>query len=350
MILVQARRALLLVLAPLWYAGSQVAVPAQTPENSSIVFLSNRDNSQRGFDLFLLSLDGGKPLNLTRNNKDAGITSASAPRLLTQRNCVVFFSPLTRTFKEFNLTTSKIRSLVHSEYEAPEYDCSPDQRFLLYTDRIDSTLQLVEVNLETGASSNLTRNRFNNIAPRYSPDGATIVFVSDADGSHSITVMKRDGSGQKVLTNNFGDDRHPCFSPDGKRIVFVSSRSATVEDEFDVYTIDVDGKNFSIVHDGTAYNTRPEFSRDGTSIVFVSSNRATKLSHVLVKNLVSGVVTVITKNLSLLSQNVSMSRHGHSLVFEHMTVADCEIMSYEFATGVLRNLTNSRSWDCSPSF
>jgi Tol biopolymer transport system component len=348
--LLRARRALLLAVVLLWFGTPEAPVLAQKLDNTSIVFLSNRDHNQRGFDLFLRSVDHEKPLNLTINVRDAGITSASSPRLLVKRNSVVFFSSLTKTFKEFDLATSKIRPIIGAVYEAPQFDISPDQRFLLLTERIDTTLQLVEVNLATGAQSNLTNNRFNNIEPRYAPDGNKIVFVCDADGSHSIAVMNRDGSNQRVLTNNFGDDRYPSFSPDSKRIVFVSSRSATVEDEYDVYTIDADGKNFSIAYDGRTYASRPEFSRDGTSIVFVASNRAKKLSHILVKNLTSGVVTNITKDLALLSQHVSISPDRRFLVFEHMTVSDCEIMSYEFATGTLRNLSNSTSWDCSPSY
>jgi Tol biopolymer transport system component len=347
---VWARRAFVLASVLVWLGVAEPSVQAQTPDHAAIVFCSNRDRERRGFDLFLVSADGANPRNLTKDIKDAGVTSASSPRILTKRNSVVYFSTLTRTFKEFNLATSTIRTLLKIQYEAPQFDCSPDQGFLLYTERIDTTLQLVELNLATGATSNLTRNTFNTIEPRYSPDGTMIVFVSDADGSHSIAVMNRDGSGQRILTNNFGDDRFPRFSPDSKRIVFASSRSGINDDEYDLYAIDASGDHFSMVYDGAGYSTRPEFSRDGTSIVFVASNRRQKLSHVLVKDLTSGTVTNLTKDLELLSQNVSISPDGRYVAFEHLTIADSEIMCYDLATRVLRNLTNSKSWDCSPSF
>jgi Tol biopolymer transport system component len=74
------------------------------------------------------------------------------------------------------------------------------------------------------------------------------------------------------------------------------------------------------------------------------------MSHVLLKNVQTGVVTDITKELGGMCQNVSLSGDGRYLVFEHMTIADSEILCYELSTGTLRNLTNSKSWDCLPSF
>ena len=328
----------------------RVPLNAQLPHPSTIAFLSNRDNAQRGFDIFLIAPDGQKPVNVTKQFNSAGVTGASMPRLLAKRSAVLFFSVSTKSFKEIDLTNSTIRSVLTTEHETPEFDISPDQRFILYRDRVDTTFQLFEADLMSGARRNLTRNKHNNTEPTYSPDGSTISFVCDSDGSRSIAIMNRDGSAQRILTNNFGDDRFPRFSPDGQRIVFTSSRSATIPDEYHVYGIDVTGKNFSLLYDGRMFNTQPQFLKDGTSVVFVSANRSKKLSHVLLKNLQTGTVNDITKDLVLLSQNVVLSADGRYLAFEHVTIADSEILCYDLASGTLRNLTNSKSWDCSPSF
>jgi Tol biopolymer transport system component len=332
------------------YVFPTLLLQAQRLQPSTLVYLSNKDNTRRGFDIFLLQPDWQKPVNITKEHKDAGVTGASLPRLLAKRSTVLFFSTLSKVFKEIDLTTSKMRTVVTIAYESPQFDVSPDHRSFIYTERIDSSLQLVEVDLVTGSSTNRTKNRFNNTEPRYSPDGKTIAFVSDADGSRSIAVMNRDGSGQKILTNNFGDDHLPCFYPDGKRIVFTSSRSATMADECHIYGIDVSGENFSLLYDARLFNTQPQVLGDGFTVAFVSANRSKKTSHVLLKNVQTGVVIDITKELGGMCQNVSLSSDGRYLVCEHMTIADSEILCYEISTGTLRNLTNSKSWDCLPSF
>ena len=223
-------------------------------------------------------------------------------------------------------------------------------RLAFAVDRIGRNLQIFELDIERGTSRNLSSNSWNNSEPSYSPDGSRITYVTDKDGSLSIGLMHRDGSGQKILTNNFGDDRYPRFSPAAERIVFSSSRSSRHEGQFDLYTIDTLGGNFSLLYANGASNTSPVFLPDAKQVLFVSTNFVSKVSCLFLLNIDTHSVTNLTAQLPLFSQNPSLSNDGRFLVFEHNTVRDCEVMVYDLKEATMRNLTQNPAWDCSPSF
>jgi len=314
------------------------------------VFLSNRRGIPRTFDLLLVDVRDGSPLNITLPTPGAGVTSRSAPRWVGTDSLLAFLGAGGTRLCVFDLRTSTIRTVADVHYEATEFSVSPDRRSLLYVDRVGNILQVMEADIATGTVRNLTANRWNNTEPSFSTGGDRIAYVTDMDGSASIAVMRRDGTGQRVLTNNFGDDRSPSFSPDGARIVFSSSRSAANDHQNDLYLIDTNGTGFRQLFQNGASNERPVFTPDGKSIVFVSTVLASKTSRVLLMDLATANITLVSAGLPLLCRNFSISRSGRYVAFEHNTVADCEIMVYDVIARTLRNLSGHPAWDCSPSF
>jgi TolB protein len=83
--------------------------------------------------------------------------------------------------------------------------------------------------------------------------------------------MDADGTDAVKLTSGFGDIK-PAFSPDGSRIVYASYR-LDAEAELparstDLWIMDADGSNQTLLLDGELGVTDPDFSPDGTRIVF----------------------------------------------------------------------------------
>ncbi len=333
---------LLFTCAPGGHAGQG---PAE-----KVVFLSNRAGIPRTFDLLAASAGDSGTLTVTLPKFDAEVTSLSAPRWVWTDSLLAFLGAGGTRLCVLDLRTSRIRDVAEVHYEATEFSVSPDRRSLLFVDRVGKLLQVMEADIATGTVRNLTANRWNNTEPSFSAGGDRIAYVTDMDGSASIAVMRRDGTGQRVLTNNFGDDHSPGFSPDGARIVFSSSRSAANDHENDLYLIDTNGTGFRPLFQNGASNERPVFTPDGKSIVFVSTVLASKTSRVLLMNLATGTLTVVSAGLPLLCRNFSISRSGRFVAFEHNTIADCEIMVYDVIARTLRNLSGHPAWDCSPSF
>ena len=97
---------------------------------------------------------------------------------------------------------------------------------------------------------------------------AQIAFMSDREGNFEIYVMDINGKNPRRLTNNRDADWHPSWSPDGERIVFCSKRDGGVTAE--IYVMDADGSNPQRLTNNLHSDHSPSWSPDGERIVFCS--------------------------------------------------------------------------------
>jgi len=96
---------------------------------------------------------------------------------------------------------------------------------------------------------NITNHPANDVFPAWSPDGTKITFSSDRAeaGNLDVYVVNVDGSGLIRLTNAPGEDRGTSWTSDGQTIVFHSSRFRDATHTFDVFTMNADGSNQTVV-------------------------------------------------------------------------------------------------------
>jgi TolB protein len=95
-------------------------------------------------------------------------------------------------------------------------------------------------------------------AGSWSPDGTKITF-----GGGGVFVMDADGSNVTQLAGS--DSRSPTWSPDGTRIAFIRD---TLDGHTQVWTMDSDGQNQTLIHDDTTSLFNPDWSPDGSTIIF----------------------------------------------------------------------------------
>jgi Tol biopolymer transport system component len=120
-------------------------------------------------------------------------------------------------------------------------------------------------------ATNITNNPATDSRPRYSPDGRTIVFESNRDGPTELYLMNSDGSNVRRLTFSpaAGHGNGAAnFSPGGDQIVYQTTRNAG--NSFDVYKIDVDGKNDTPLVTNTVEDSLPAWSPNGDKIAISS--------------------------------------------------------------------------------
>lgn len=99
------------------------------------------------------------------------------------------------------------------------------------------------------------------------PTGKLIAYASTRDSTHAgLFVQRTTGTAVTKLTSDDSDNAFPAFSPDGKRIAFCSTRSGV----WNLYVMDIDGRNAVQVTGGMAQCIHPSFSPDGTRLVYSS--------------------------------------------------------------------------------
>lgn len=103
--------------------------------------------------------------------------------------------------------------------------------------------------------------------PVMSPDGSTILFESNRDGNFEIYTMDVHGKNMKRLTTDTAFDGTPSWSPDGKWIVFASER----DHDSEIYVMKADGSSQTRLTSAPGDDSHPHFSPDGKSIIFCSA-------------------------------------------------------------------------------
>ena len=111
----------------------------------------------------------------------------------------------------------------------------------------------------------LTDNNSDNRYSSYNRDGTLILFESNRDGHWQIYTMDIDGKNQKRLFKSNANDRRPTFHPDKNIVLFESDRTGTNE----IYTFNAENKvikKIPIKLSGNKYFAK--YFSNGVEIVF----------------------------------------------------------------------------------
>ena len=176
-------------------------------------------------------------------------------------------------------------------YDA-EATVSPKGDKIVFTSDRSGDLELYTMNLDGSEVQQITDELGYDGGAFFSPDGSKLIFRASrpktpeaikkykdllADGLVEPTEMElficnADGSGMKQLTFLGNANWSPFFHPSGEKILFSSNFEAEKGFPFNLYFIDIDGKNLERVTHGETFDAFPVFSNDGKYLAF-SSNR-----------------------------------------------------------------------------
>jgi Tol biopolymer transport system component len=191
----------------------------------------------------------------------------------------------------------------------------PGGTHVVYYGNSKGTPRVWKADLETGVTIALTSSEANARHPVFDWKGERIAFSSDHvfDQKHetveemtpsgdppinshfNIFIMDVDGKNVRQITKGPFQDERPCFSPDGKEIVFVSNRLGKKNG---LWRVSVDGTKgpWPLLRRGWGY--RPWYSVDGQWIFFYSGiNRRHRICKVSAKG--GEVIPLTNDNLEL---------------------------------------------------
>lgn len=166
--------------------------------------------------------------------------------------------------------TEPARQLTTENFEFAQqgYMWSPDGRELAYTSGRTGTTDIWVVDATTGESRQVTTDVRNDHNPRWSPDGKWIAFLSDRGGQTDLWVAPSAGGPARRVTSDVEVEAFPVWSPDGQALYFARNQVSV-----QVQALPVDGGAPRTLLDWPNYAIEfaASLSPDGTTLLFTSN-------------------------------------------------------------------------------
>ena len=214
-----------------------------SPQGDLIYISSDRDKSERygGSEIYTLS-SSGKYTRLTFSADTSSFNiypriSADGEQFLYCANCIG--KDVNSEIYLISVDGENPINLTNHTASDRYGSWSPDGKQVLFESNRSGNFELYVLSLETKELRQLTFNESADIQGDWSSNNE-IVFSSNRDGDYEIHVMKSDGTNVRQLTFNKAKDCWPSWSPDGTHIAFSAYRRGK-KDKADVYLIQSNG-------------------------------------------------------------------------------------------------------------
>lgn len=259
--------------------------------SSPIAFASNRDGTAQ---IYVMSVDGANQVRLTNDaaNDEAPNWSPNNSRIVFQSDRDNLFSCIADIYV-MNWDGSGQTRLTSDPADDSAPVWSPDgTKIVFQSARNGVSYQVYVMNPDGSGQVNISNSAANDTQPSWSPDGTKIAFTSDRDqaGFSSIYVMNANGTSQTRLTTSGTGllDQQPVWSPDGTKLTFTSTRDSitvtwqetddnggivnksALQVNKEVYVMNANGSAQVRLTNTLENDDSASWSGDGTKIVFRS--------------------------------------------------------------------------------
>lgn len=160
-----------------------------------------------------------------------------------------------------------------------------------------------------------------------------IAFVAQSGkGNKDIYIMDMDGHDPTVVAKNKSLNLSPAWSPDGTKLVFTSYMKGNP----DLYLVTVGRKDFKRITSNTGSNITPDWSPDGSAIALSSS--VSGISNLYTISPGGGKMSKLT-NTNVIDVSPSYSPDGGTLVFSSERAGGLHIYKVSTSGGHVQRLT-----------
>jgi Tol biopolymer transport system component len=234
--------------------------PSRAPNDSRVVFQSNRDGN---VELYTTDMLGSSaPVRLTRTN-----SNNTNPMYGPDARTIVYQSDRNGNFDIFTIddVTGVERQVTSDQADDSNPFYSPDLRWIVFQSNRNNNWDLYVLDLETGNEIQLTNTAANETFPAWSPNGKQISFLSDVNGGTDLYIIDANGENLQRITTD-GKTNNIAWSPEGYRLAYQSERNGNL----DVYSYDLKAAKEYHVTDYIGPDSGPTWDCGGTNLAFTS--------------------------------------------------------------------------------
>lgn len=237
--------------------------PAWTPDGERIVFHSKRDGN---FEIYIMGKDGGHQTNLTNTN-----TIELFPSVSHAGDAVAFVGEVDGNYDIYIMNIDGTnRQRLTDEARIDDWPSWRDNDETILYDYVDGDdYAILSMDRTGGDRKTLIDNAARTVDPTTTNHGKWIIYTSDelAPGVKDLVYRFNMETGESKRLGDLDiDSGHPSLSSDGTKILFNAG-----EKNWDLYVMDIDGKNLNRLTEGGADNKWGAFSPDGSEIAFTSN-------------------------------------------------------------------------------
>ena len=275
----------------------------------SIIFLSDRTSRKNKTrkELYIMEFDGRNIRRLTYNN-----SMIISPAISPDNNKILYSMIEARwrrssrgkvhKVKNLNLYLLDLKTRKSVKISGRKginsgaiFTQDPNQIYLTLS--LAKNADIYKMNLQTKEISRVTKHLSDDVDPHINANGSMLTFLSGRAGRAMIYTLDPAGVEKDVKRISFVGrfNASPRFSPDGEEIVF----SSWVDNRFDIYKINADGKNLVRLTKNFGSNEEPMFSPDGEFIIFTSQrviDRKKAVQDIYIMNRDGEILSKLTKN------------------------------------------------------
>ncbi|MBK9779479.1 MAG: PD40 domain-containing protein [Anaerolineales bacterium] len=240
--------------------GSQDSRPSRSPDDSSIVFQSDRDGN---VELYLVDSMGKSQSRLTNTNAN-NINAMFGP----DSKSVIYQSDRNGNWDIFilNKETGKELQLTSDTGDDVNPFYSPDANWITFQSNRTGSWNVYVFDISTGTEYQVTSFSTDVLFPSWSPNGKQLAFFINMSGTWDLYVSDVQGKGFKQITTG-GDAGNASWSPEGDRIAY----QVTFGDNTDVFTFDLTtNEEFQLTNYG-GVDSAPTWNCGGTNVSFTSN-------------------------------------------------------------------------------
>lgn len=260
-----------------------------TGKGTVTIAVAGRTKSLLGFASVTFTVENNTPPLLTNESYSESVritdddTDEYVPSYSPNQSSIVFMSNQTGNWQiyssqAYTLTSSnKWERLTNNSGDDFHPRFSPDGTKIIFSSNRSSDREIYVLDLNTKDLKQLTSSPGQDTYASYSYDGQHIVFMSDRGGNSGIYLMKTDGSEQHPIIDTSFVEAYPSISPDGKSVVFQSNSTGNYE----IYSISIQGGEPYQLTDHLARDAQPVFTPDGNRIVFETNREGAHQIYVM---------------------------------------------------------------------